>query len=77
MENRESKFLSRTLDGEAQFLAVPVPGRDGSVTVSIGISMPVSRFKGGHRKDVVEKLKQAGSRMIYALLDAKNWRTSS
>ena len=49
--------------GEAQFLAVPVFGPDGEACASIGVSIPSSRFKGKHRKEVINKLKIAGEDM--------------
>ena len=68
---RRDKIAFKSAEGgEVQFLAVPVFGPGEKVWAAIGILMPSSRFKGDHKKEVIDKLKSAGERMSYELSSA-------
>ncbi len=59
--------LKRTPDGQAQSLAVPVFGPDGSACAAIGVVLPARRFVGRHRKMVIETIEKAGRRMTESI----------
>lgn len=65
---KSSKIAFKTTnDGDAQFLAVPVFGPDNNMQAAIGVSLPSIRFKGKHKKEVMDKLKAAGERMSHKI----------
>lgn len=62
-----SIFGRLTPDRQAQLLAVPVYGPDGRVWASISVSLPVSRYEGHHKEQVLRGMHEAAERMSAAL----------
>jgi len=52
-----------TGDQQAQLLATPVLGPDGRTWAAISVSLPVVRFQGAHKEDVLLSLQEAAERM--------------
>jgi len=68
LEIKKKKICFKiTNDNQVQALAVPVFGPDGKVWASIGIYLPLSRFKGEHKKEIIKNLIFTGERMSYIL----------
>jgi IclR family pca regulon transcriptional regulator len=63
---RKEQFLLRK-KSPVTAMAVPIFGTDNAVWTSLGLCMPEVRFKGTHRKKVMEELKKAGERMTRLL----------
>ncbi len=61
-------------DGQALRLAFPVKGPDGAVWAALGVSMPVHRFRGSHKKNVMKDLRDVAEQMsqqLSAAIDAE------
>lgn len=57
-------------DGQVEAVGVPVFAPDGSVLAAIGSYVPTYRFRGKHRKAVIDALRQASNQMTLQLESA-------
>jgi IclR family pca regulon transcriptional regulator len=57
----------RSEDGQAEAVAVPVFGPDKQVWAALGIAVPVFRFRGSRREEIIRTLKSSARQMSYNL----------
>lgn len=68
-EIKKGKYVVKVIDNSPEVVgvAVPVVYPDGRLCASLGVYLPLGRFTGSHKREVVEKLIAAGERVSHFL----------
>ena len=64
---RASDCLCVDLPDDAVGLALPICRSDGKVAASLGLHLPVYRFKGEHKREILKELKQTAAKINQAM----------